>query len=707
MEHVEDAIRPLVVMGSSAGGLDALGEVLGRLPTKFPSPIIVAQHLDPSKPSHLAEILSRRTSLPVVAVDQTTELEVGHVYVVPPDRQLHLADGHVVPSADGSHRPAPSIDLVLSSAADAYGEGLVAVILSGLGSDGAAGARDVKARGGTVVIQNPETAAHGSMPQAIPPSVVDIVADAEAIGPLLIDLLSAAPRLKKADEERRLRRFIDQVRERTGIDFASYKQGTIVRRLQRRMVATNSAGLRDYVAYAGNHPEEYQRLASSFLIKVTDFFRDADLFDQLRDDLIPRLIAESHQRENEIRVWSAGCATGEEAYSLAMLLADALGDELNQYNVRIFATDVDLDAVAFARRGVYSSAMLEGVPDQVRDRHFTNIGDGQWEIKKRIRALTVFGQHDLGHRAPFPRVDLALCRNVLIYFTSELQKRALQLFAFALRDGGYLVLGKAESVTPLSHYFVLENARVKIYRRHGERVLIPPSRIRDTAPLLPVKPPIIRRTSVREDRAGRELTTSGQADPAERLVLRLPIGIVVADRSYDIQSINATARRLLSIHGPAIGDDVVHLVGGELGNAIKASIDLVHRDETPEPIVRQRSYVVGEEQETRSIEISASAARGGDDQQSDSIVLVIQDVTPWTRRQADLEAALTGIGDERTRLTDQVRGLAQTNTELVRANQELTTANAELRSANEELLVANEEVQAATEEVETLNEELQ
>ena len=205
---------------------------------------------------------------------------------------------------------------------------------------------------------------------------------------------------------------------------------------------------------------------SSFLIKVTGFFRDPDLYRAIRERVLPELLADARARGHELRLWSAGCATGEEAYSLAILVAEALGDELERFAVRVFATDLDAEAVAFARRGVYPAAALADVPPDLLERYFTE-HDGEYTVRKRVRALTVFGQHDLGQRAPFPRIDLALCRNVLIYFTPDLQRRALQLFAFALREGGYLALGKAETTTPLAEFFVVADARLKLYRRQG------------------------------------------------------------------------------------------------------------------------------------------------------------------------------------------------------------------------------------------------
>src|SRR5438045_3648682 len=298
----------------------------------------------------------------------------------------------------------------------------------------------------------------------------------DAIGPLLKDLLTGTYTSVEPDDDRRLRALLEQVRVRSGIDFSSYKEPTIRRRLQRRMLDTNSRAVEDYVRYVRRHPEEYERLANSFLIKVTDFFRDADLFNYLREQVLPGIIEEARTRGNEIRLWSAGCATGEEAYSLAILTTELLGDARDQFTVRIFATDLDGDAVAFARRGVYPPSALKNVSPEQRDRYFVGV-DSAWEIRKQLRGMVIFGQHDLGQRAPFPRIDLVLCRNVLIYFTPELQRRSLQLFAFALREGGFLVLGKAETSSPLPEHFTLVHPRLKVFRRHGERVLIPPSRI--------------------------------------------------------------------------------------------------------------------------------------------------------------------------------------------------------------------------------------
>ena len=355
----------LVVVGSSAGGIDALSVLVSTLPKHFPAPIIIAQHLDPRRPSHLAEILARRTELPVATVEDRAVLAPGSIYVVPANSQVGVTDHGVRLSHPSDARPMPSVDHVLTTAAAAFGEQLIAVILTGAGSDGAEGARQVKASGGTVIIQDPATAQYPSMPASLAPTSVDIVARIDAIGPLLHELVSGAYSPSLPDEERLLATFLDDLKARTGVDFALYRRPTILRRLQRRMAATRTERLRDYMRFSAKHPEEYHRLSSSFLIKVTEFFRDPELFDRLRDEILPQIIAEARENGRELRLWSAGCATGEEAYSLAILVHEAIGGEIDDWTVRVFATDLDSEAVTFARRGVYPGASFQHLPAEL------------------------------------------------------------------------------------------------------------------------------------------------------------------------------------------------------------------------------------------------------------------------------------------------------------------------------------------------------
>ena len=526
------AFSQLVVIGASAGGIEALSTLVSTLPRDLPAPIVIAQHLDPALPSRLGTILTRHSTLPVRTVTERMPLEPGVVFVVPSNRDVEIADHEVRLRTDSAGRSRPSVDLLLSSAAQAYGDDLIAVILTGSGSDGTAGARAVKAAGGTVVIQTPQTARFPAMPQSLAPTTVDITANLEDMGSVLQALLAdpATPRETTETEEETLQALLAQVQARQGIDFTQYKPPTIRRRLQRRLVATGTDTLATYSAYVQSHPEEYERLTSSFLIKVTEFYRDPELFAYLRAQVLPELIARARTQDNELRLWSAGCATGEEAYSLAILVADALGDELERFTVRIFATDLDPTAIAFARRGVYPAAALASLPDNLIARYFTPV-DGAYALSKRVRGLVVFGQHDLGQRPPFPRIDLCVCRNVLIYFTADLQQRALRLFAFALRDGGLLVLGKAETTSPLPASFVSLDRHLKIYRRQGERLLILPPETWDTslAPPTPVDLHAPARVGPAGTR-GDPLHPPPFNTPEQDILSQLPVGVVVVDR---------------------------------------------------------------------------------------------------------------------------------------------------------------------------------
>ncbi len=761
----DGSLYSLVVVGSSAGGIEALSTLVATLPADFSAPLVLAQHLDPHHLSHLDEILARRSALPVRTVLDHERLEPGVVYVVPSNRHVEITDHTVQVSADDppeEKRPKPSVDRLLTSAAHAYGEQLIAVILTGPGSDGAAGARAVKAAGGTVIIENPATAAYPGMPESLAPTTVDFVSDLERIAPLLQDLLSGVQTPMPPEAEDLLLALLVQVREQTGMDFSHYKRPTILRRLQRRMVSLGIRQLADYAAYLAHHPEEGAHLVASFLINVTEFFRDPAFYVALRERVLPELIAYARTQGNVLRIWSAGCATGEEAYSVAILVVEALGDELSQFAVQIFATDLDEDALAFARRGIYPIAALASVPEDLRARAFTLQLDGSYEIAPRIRALVTFGQHDLGQRAPFPRIDLVLCRNVLIYFTLELQRRALQLFAFALREGGYLALGKAETANPLASYFTPTDERLKLYRRHGERILPPIARVKAAGVYGATEMHAVRRSvtggsgsaTAHASPAQRNLRSAPATDLSAlpvserlgRIMLETRVGAVVVDRQYDIQIINAEAIRLLGIYAPTAGKDLLHVTQGIPIMPLRAALDATFQraerisghttapsaDDGATTVIAQALHG-----ERRHVQIACHPYVPRRDKTAGAAIepapslalLLVSDVTELVnqqqaateasaRAQADeMLAHTSGQGDleqryltqveENTRLRAQVEEVSALNHTLLAANQQLVEANVNLRSANDDLLVGREEAEAGAEEIKTLNEEMQ
>jgi two-component system CheB/CheR fusion protein len=697
--EVQSTVNPpshLVVVGASAGGIEALSGFVSGLPTDLGAPIVIAQHLSRNRNSSLSSILESRTSLRVQTVETSAKLSAATIYVVPANRDVLISDHEVSVVESDSGDGKPSVDLLFRSAAAAYQENLVAVVLSGTGSDGAAGAQEVKNAGGTIIIQNPETATFPGMPRSLPQVLVDAIAEPVQMGALIAELISGASERRLSERDVEIRSFLAELRDEEGIDFTSYKQPTIRRRLQRRMAASGHRTLSKYVTFAREDTDERQHLINSFLINVTEFFRDHELFEYLRQQIIPEIVTQARERESELRIWSAGCSTGEEAYSLAILISEYLRENDIDQSVRIFATDLDSEAITFARKGVYSARSLEKLPPDLRERYFHR-RDGMFEVTKELRSLLVFGEHGLGQRAPFPRIDLVVCRNVLIYFTSALQRHALQLFAFSLRSGGYLVVGKSESVGAMSEYFVLDNSRYRVFRRLGNQAALPLG-MKDMASLswVPTPSRLQRNPSAGTPNgmSGGHLAVRGiLRGRSEEVIQNLTTGVVVVNDHYDIQLINATARRYFGIHVPAIGEDFLHLVTSSDPLALRRLIDRTLRGESSESIrVEEQGSRSGEK---RILEIAARAI--GSPKEDDPPLVMIEAVDVSAR-----ERAIDAVDSARAVADDAIRS----NEEILSANLELTSTIASLRAENEELLVATEEIQAATEEMETLNEEL-
>jgi two-component system CheB/CheR fusion protein len=716
LENSRSEPEDLVVVGSSAGGIEALSVLVGTLPVGFPAPVVLAQHLDPKRPSNLALILERRASLPIVVVSEHTPLEAGKIYVVPANRHVRIRDGHVELEADHGDRPRPSVDLLLSSAASVYGERLIAVILTGSGSDGAAGAVEVKNAGGTVIIQNPQTAHYPSMPLALPPTGVDHIAELAQIGPLLYDILKGVT-LPEPEEraEDALRDILNQVSRQTNIDFRPYKPSTIMRRIARRMAVTHNHTIRDYEQYLESHPEEVGELVMAFLIKVTEFFRDGGAFNYLRDQVLPQLIERGRANGRVLRCWSAGCATGEEPYSLALLIADQLGAELPEWSVKIFATDLDEGAIGYARRGVYPRNVLNNSPEEYRTRFFEPIDQG-FRISKALRQMVIFGQQDLSRGAPFPRIDLVVCRNLLIYFKPELQQRVLDLFTYSLHQvNGYLLLGKAETARPSKAKFEMIDKRWKVYRCISGPIAL-------TSPQASAQ-----MNSAVERGGGRRTQVEKQLDqelPAGQLatgplrwfneqVLRfLPLGVAVIDRGYRIVTINGVARRLLSIRDGGHDQDFLHAVRGLPYTTVRNAIDTVLRERTSMSLSDlELDPSAGGSGRYLMLTIAMLQGEAGT---GDLVLISINDVTDQVQTRRHLEAVqaeqkqlVDELSAANRRLSDINQDLQDANEELQATNEELTLAQEELQATNEEFEATNEELQATNEELETNNEELQ
>jgi two-component system CheB/CheR fusion protein len=698
-----DQVPVVVGIGASAGGLEALKRLLPGLPADAGAGYVVVQHLDPRHPSLLAELLKPASAMPVLLAEDEMPLAPGRIYIAPPGTDIGLEGGRfrLLPRT-ASPGPAPSVDVFLASLARACGERAVAVILSGAGFDGVQGLRAIKSAGGVTMAQAEDSARFDGMPgAAIKDGHVDRVLPPEAIGPeiaAIIRLLGQpAVSAEHSAEALGLERILKAVRRVTNLDFAPYKPSTLCRRVQRRMALAQCRSPEEYLAYLQRDPAEAERLADDFLISVTEFFRDPEAFAAL-DPLLEALVRERGPG-GVLRVWVPGAATGEEAYSLAILLAEICGRTGVAPRVQIFATDLDAEAVALARRGVYAPAAMAGVVEERRRRWF-RVTAGGYQVQDVIRDLIVFSRHDLLSDPPFQHLDLISCRNVLIYLGGEAQHELVPLFHNLLSPGGLLFMGISESLGQYGEYFELAERGAKIFRRREN-----------------VRP---RRPALRRARAAmiqnQDWPQPGRpkASPLEALRRELATAFAPAGVLVDEQL------EILAVHGDV--SPYLRLAQGEPGLGILTFADGRLRVELRTLIrkaLRKGTAVSGGLLKAGSAEVPAfrvmvrpvSFEPGGEP--LGLVAFVPEPGAAQTQRApaegepdpqlVELERELT---ETQSRLETAVGELETANEELMSLNEELQSANEELQSANEELESANEELQSANEELTTVNDEL-
>jgi two-component system CheB/CheR fusion protein len=489
------AAFPIVGIGASAGGLDALEQFLGHVPAGSGLAYVIIQHMDPTHKGILPELLQRATAMKVVQVRDRTRVRPDCVYVIPPNKDLSVLHGvlHLFEPAAARGLRLP-IDFFFRSLAQDRHEQSIGVILSGMGSDGRLGLRAIKERAGTVLVQEPATAKFDSMPRsAIETGLADIVAPAAELPGRLLAHLQLTPLLPQPElvltdgMQSALGKAIVLLRSHTGHDFSLYKRNTLYRRIERRMSIHQIDTMATYVRYLQENPQELDLLFKELLIGVTNFFRDGDVWDQLREQVIPALVGK-RAADRTLRAWVPGCSTGEEAYSLAILLKEAIDDlsPKGEFTIQIFATDLDQDAVDKARQGVFPSTIAANVSDERLRRFFTK-EERRYRVRKEIREMVVFAQQNLIMDPPFTRLDILSCRNLLIYLTQEVQRRLIPIFHYSLNPGGVLLLGSAETVGHCTDLFSPLGAKSRLFQRletgpQLEPVLFPASFHANTSP---------------------------------------------------------------------------------------------------------------------------------------------------------------------------------------------------------------------------------
>ncbi|MCG6941670.1 MAG: PAS domain S-box protein [Thiohalocapsa sp.] len=704
----------IVGLGASSGGLEPLEQVLAHLPPDAGLTVVVVQHLEPRQPSILTDLLGRHTAMPVLEAADGMRPEPDHAYVIAPGTLLALADGAFRVTALTVGVAGGAIDHCFRSLAAAAAERAVALLFSGAGHDGTAGLRAIKERGGLTLVQAPETARYASMPRsAIEAGLADHVLPPDELAAKLLEhagYLASAHNAASATLEAQLadhlERICDLIQQQTGHDFSAYKEGTMLRRIRRRMQVMHMPAVGRYLALLGRDKAEAEALVKDLLVGVTQFFRDPDAFQTLAQRVIPRLI-QGRPADAPLRIWVAGCASGEEAYSIAILVREHLERLRSARFVQIFATDLDTEMLAEARAGRYSPAIAEQLSAERLSRWF--VCEGQhYQAAKELRELCIFSEHSLIRDPPFSQLDLILCRNVLIYFSGALQRKLVPLLHYALRPGGFLFLGPSEGLAGGSELFETIDKPSRIFRRK-ETVIRPavdfPMAARSQASLVPAAPSREQSPLALQQRLGTAF---------ERIVLdeySTPCA-VVNDRG-DLILVAGRLDRYFRLPSGAVTTNLVDLLPAalrvELRRALKMAATVrrrVIRDDIPVELDDGMHRLRLTLRPLPGLEADAGL-----------LFVALQDHAPLDTPEAPDAAA--GLCDEpaldrleselratRAELKTTVEDLESANEELKSANEELISTNEELQSANEELQTSQEELQSLNEELETINAEL-
>lgn len=694
----------VIGVGASAGGLEALSVFLSKFPSDAGSfAIIIAQHLSPTYKSMLVELLARQSSLEVVEAINGSRIEQGKVYVTPPDCDITVTnDGIKLEKPVSQAGPKPCIDIFLKSLAEAYRNQAIGVILSGTGSDGAGGIRAIKEQGGYSLVQHPASAKYRGMPDsAIATDMVDWVLPPEKIGLRIAEIIlgNNAEEVvhEKADSKPKnaMASILELVERKTGVDFSNYKNSTLIRRMDKRIKALGMNSLEAYLDTIQKDESEIKRLYDDILISVTAFFRDPRAFEIL-SDVLAELVSQKGPGD-PIRIWVPGCATGEEAYSVAMLLFDALGGKIDEYKLQIFATDIDEKALNTARRGIYSEAGMKGVPVEMINRHFERNENGL-ELNKAIRSMVLFSRHDLTCNPPFLKLDLISCRNLLIYFNEHLQQRVISLFHYSLQPSGYLFLGKSESTGMLSELFHVVNAPCRIFRKKAVENMhslkfstYKPGKTISSRPY-----PVTKKT----------LTLNELLKETIYSYFDHPYIIINANMEVVMVG-NGKTDKYLRLAPGVVDMSIFRLVREDLSFDLRAVMLKAFKEKATVKSAIKRFDMDGVAEFLRIRVQPLLYNEAG----NEFYLVVFESILPEElpdQRAAELnQEPLNNYAELEYELAVTKENLQNFIEELETSNEELQSLNEELQSTNEELQSTNEELETTNEELQSINEELQ
>jgi len=705
---------PIIGIGASAGGLEALEQFLTNVPIASGMAYVVIQHLDPTQKGFLPELLQRISGMKVFQVKDRMVVKPDCIYVIPPNKSMSILKGmlHLFEPVESRGLRLP-VDFFFRSLADDQRELAVGIVLSGMGSDGSAGIRAIKEQNGIVLVQEPSTAKFDSMPRnAIESVLVDIVAPAHELHHKLVDFLNYIPVIKSDLEiEIKNRSALDKIiillRMQTGSDFSLYKKNTIYRRIERRMGVHRIDKIAVYVHFLQENPKEVEILFKELLIGVTNFFRDPLVWKKLEETVIPDFISRQ-PGGTALRAWIPGCSTGEEAYSLAIVFKEALEKirPSGSFSLQIFASDLDNEAIEIARKGAFPANIVSDISSERLSRFFVKTDDG-YRISNEIREMVVFAQHNIIMHPPFTKIDILTCRNLLIYLEPELQKKLLGVFYYSLNPGGILLLGSSESLGNQGHLFSPIDVKLKFFKRsmtsmNQEMFDFPSSFSRSKQSLNDTQMP--------------EKSLSNIQTLADQLLLQKfsPAGVLV-NESGDILYISGRTGKYLE---PAVGKANMNIFA-MLREGLRNEFPVAFRKAilTRETVVLH-NLKVGADGTTGSLDLKIQWNDKPEPLKGTLIIIFNeQPDTPRSKsglrkgkkklmsiRESELEEELVRLREE---MQNTMEEMQTSQEELKSTNEELQSTNEELQSTNEELTTSKEEMQSLNEELQTVNAELQ
>jgi len=706
----------IVGLGASAGGIQALKDFFANVPEDSGIAYVVILHMSPEHESRLAEVLQTTSVIPVTQVKQRVKVVPDHVYVIPPNQNLATTDGHLkLTDMIGVEERRSPVDLFFRTLAETTDSRGVSVILSGTGANGSMGLKRIKEHGGVAFVQDPNEAQYTDMPRnAIATGLVDYILPVAEIPAKILSykqhrgtIQIPEPDEPLATDEQALRDIFTQLRVRTGHDFSNYKRATILRRIERRVGVKELSGLPQYANFLRENRGEAQALMKDLLISVTNFFRDPASIEALAKTVLPTIVGRKREGEH-IRVWIAGCATGEEAYTLAILLNESLESLATPQQIQIFATDLDAEAIAVAREGYYSDAGVADVlPDRLH-RYFAKERDG-YRIRRELRETILFAVHNVTKDPPFSHLDLVSCRNLLIYLNRAAQARVLEVMHFALNPGGHLFLGASESIDGSLDLFSIVDKDHHIYK--GRPV---PTRVTLPIPDVTFKPPVLTPISKeRSEQEVRAIERLSYVDLHQRLLDEVAPPSLVVNEEYDIVHLSDRAGEFLQIRGGEPTNNLLQLIRPELRLDVRTAIYQALQNAVP---VQTRVIDVTTTHGTKRVKsIVRPVLREGDPNHG-FILVVFHEETKAEREEPastvtfSVEPIARQLEDElmnaKAQLGATVEQYEVQQEELRASNEELQAMNEELRSAAEELETGKEELQSVNEELATVNQEL-